>query len=357
MSRRAGLGRGLGALLPQDTSDRKTATLQEIPTSAIRPNRFQPRKSFDEEGLAALAASIAEVGVLQPILVRPAAEGTGEYELIAGERRWRAARRAGLVTIPAIINPVDDLSSLEQAVVENLHRQDLNPLDEAAAYQQLLEDFQITQEDLARRLGKSRTAITNTLRLLQLPPTIHRLLTDGLLTAGHARALLGTPDRSFQEELALRVVEEGLSVRATEEAVRARARVLLGASEIEARATSTGDQATPTTASADGTVQPLTAASSGLLQATGAHQESQRAPASAGAITTPRPAAVLELEEILSDLLSTKVTVQLARRHGQIVIDFADLSDLERIFRSILAGSDPDAQDTSNAEEYGESQG
>lgn len=355
MSRRAGLGRGLGALLPQDTSDRKAATLQEIPTSAIRPNRFQPRKSFDEEGLAALAASIAEVGVLQPILVRPAGEGSGEYELIAGERRWRAARRAGLVTIPAIINLVDDLLSLEQAVVENLHRQDLNPLDEAAAYQQLLEDFQITQEDLARRLGKSRTAITNTLRLLQLPPTIHRLLTDGLLTAGHARALLGTPDRTFQEELALRIVDEGLSVRATEEAVRSRARMLLGVSETDSLGLSqrSGDASATENLQVSG-AQSAPAPPTGSLQARATNQEAGSSSPAAANPAAPRPAAVLELEEILSDLLSTKVTVQLARRHGQIVIDFADLSDLERIFRAILAGSDPDAQDSPKAEDNGE---
>jgi ParB family chromosome partitioning protein len=348
MSRRAGLGRGLGALLPQDTGDRRAATLQEIPTSAIRPNRFQPRTNFDEEGLAALAASIAEVGVLQPILVRPDAHTPGEYELIAGERRWRAARRAGLVTIPAIINPVDDLTSLEQAVVENLHRQDLNPLDEAAAYQQLLEDFHITQEDLARRLGKSRTAITNTLRLLQLPPTIHRLLTDGLLTAGHARALLGTPDRSFQEQLALRVVEEGLSVRATEEAVRAHSRVVLGVPE----APSTNPAVTEPSPTLESEDRPTPS----VVPAIDDHLERSEPRADLSPLVpTPRPAAVLELEAILSDLLATKVTVQLARRHGQILIDFADLSDLERIFRAILAGSDPDAQ--SDGEDQGEVEG
>lgn len=352
MSRRAGLGRGLGALLPQDTSDRKAATLQEIPISAIRPNRFQPRKSFDEEGLAALAASIAEVGVLQPILVRPAAEGSGEYELVAGERRWRAARRAGLVTIPAIINPVDDLSSLEQAVVENLHRQDLNPLDEAAAYQQLLEDFQLTQEELARRIGKSRTAITNTLRLLQLPPTIHRLLSDGLLTAGHARALLGTQDRTFQEELALRIVDEGLSVRATEEAVRARVRMLLGVSDAEPGIPLSGDHSADTRSAGPTGAESHTPMRPGDPPRSTTPAEHPHDPRAASSGASLRPAAVLELEEILSDLLATKVTVQLSRRHGQIVIDFADLSDLERIFRAILAGSDPDAQDASHAEDH-----
>ena len=173
---------------------------------------------FDEESLLELSASIAEMGVLQPILVRPLDDGT--YELIAGERRWRAAQRAGLATVPAIVRTTDDLSSIEQALVENLHRQDLTPLEEAAAYQQLIEDFHLTHEQLSARVGKSRSAITNTLRLLGLPPGVQHLLADGQLSAGHARALLGTPDRALQEQLAREAVAEGWSVRTVEEAVR-----------------------------------------------------------------------------------------------------------------------------------------
>jgi ParB family chromosome partitioning protein len=191
-----------------------------VPLVAITPNRHQPRAHFDEESLVTLAASVREVGVIQPVLLR--ATGDETYELIAGERRWRAAKRAGLTTIPALIRDADELGSVEQALVENLHREDLSPLEEAGAYQQLIEDFGLTHDELAARVGKSRVAITNTLRLFQLPPTIQKLIAERRLSAGHARALLGTPDRSFQEALAKRTVDEGLSVRAVEEAVRAR---------------------------------------------------------------------------------------------------------------------------------------
>ena len=186
--------------------------------STLSPNPNQPRVHFDEESLLELSASIAEMGVLQPILVRPL-DG-GNYELIAGERRWRAAQRAGLATVPAIVRTTDDLSSIEQALVENLHREDLTPLEEAAAYQQLIEDFHLTHEQLSARVGKSRSAITNTLRLLGLPPGVQHLLADGQLSAGHARALLGTPDRALQERLAREAVAEGWSVRMIEQAVR-----------------------------------------------------------------------------------------------------------------------------------------
>ena len=222
MERRSGLGKGLAALIPAEARRRRRRqSLQELPVAAIEPNPNQPRSHFDEESLADLTASIRELGVLQPVLVRAAEPG--RYQLIAGERRWRAARRAGLDTIPAIVRETDDLGSIEQALVENLHRQDLTALEEAAAYQQLIEDFELTHDDVATRVGKSRVAVTNTLRLLQLPPTIQHLLADGRLTAGHARALLGTPDRGFQEALARRAVAEHLSVRAVEEAVRAHA--------------------------------------------------------------------------------------------------------------------------------------
>ena len=224
MARRSGLGKGLGSLIPAETPGEGTSTsagaYREVPLVAITPNRHQPRAHFDEESLVTLAASVREVGVIQPVLLR--ATGDDAFELIAGERRWRAAKRAGLTTIPALIRETDELGSVEQALVENLHREDLSPLEEAGAYQQLIEDFGLTHDELAARVGKSRVAITNTLRLFQLPPRIQKLIAERRLSAGHARALLGTPDRSFQEALAKRIVEEGLSVRAVEEAVRTR---------------------------------------------------------------------------------------------------------------------------------------
>ena len=197
--------------------------LDDLPIDSIIPNPHQPRVHFDEESLAELAASIREIGVLQPVLVRPV--GDGAFELVAGERRWRAARRAGLAVIPAIVRNTDDLGSVERALVENLHRQDLTPLEEAAAYQQLIEDFELTHEQVATRVGKSRSAVTNTLRLMSLPPSIQHLLADGRLSAGHAKALLGTPDRAFQEQLARQAVAEDWSVRMLEDVdPRARAR-------------------------------------------------------------------------------------------------------------------------------------
>ena len=221
MTRRSGLGKGLSSLIPMEGGpggDAEAAELREIATAAVTPNPNQPRQHFDEESLVELAASIAEMGVLQPILVRPLDDD--RYELVAGERRWRATQRAGLATIPAIVRTTSDLSSVEQALVENLHRQDLTALEEAAAYQQLIEDFEFTHDDLAGRVGKSRSAITNSLRLLGLPPSVQSLLGDGQLSAGHARALLGTPDRLRQESLARDAVNEGWSVRMVEQAVR-----------------------------------------------------------------------------------------------------------------------------------------
>ncbi len=197
MARPGGLGRGLGALIPTGTVAEQAGGLAEIPTAEIRPNPQQPREHFDEEALAALADSIREVGMLQPVLVRAGEDGG--YELIAGERRWRAARRVGLQTVPAMVRVADDAAMLQHAIVENIQREELNPLEEAAAYQQLIEDFALTHDDVATRVGKSRATITNTLRLLQLPPSIQRCLKDGTIRMGHARALLGTPDRAFQE--------------------------------------------------------------------------------------------------------------------------------------------------------------
>lgn len=172
MARRSGLGKGLGALIPTEVAE-QGGGLRDIPISQVRPNRFQPRQHFDEESLVGLTDSVREIGVLQPVLVRSSGDG---FELIAGERRWRAAKRAGLQTIPAIVRETEDAGSLEQALVENLHRDDLNPLEQAAAYQQLIEDFGLTQEQVAARVGKSRSAVSNTLRLFQLPPAVQRLV-------------------------------------------------------------------------------------------------------------------------------------------------------------------------------------
>jgi ParB family transcriptional regulator, chromosome partitioning protein len=290
VARRSGLGKGLGSLIPTDVTGDRSSALLEIPVASIDPNPHQPRRHFDEESLASLTASIRELGVLQPILVRQIADN--RYELIAGERRWRSARRAGLTTIPAIVRDSTELASLEQALVENLHRADLNPLEEAAAYQQLIEDFGLTHERLSVRVGRSRAAITNTLRLFQLPPPVQKLVGEGQLTAGHARALLGTPDRAFQEALARRTVSEQLSVRAVEEAVKARNE--LGGVPSPARPSSAGHEP-------------------GKL----------------------RPPGLLELEELLSDRLSTRVHVDFGAGHGKVVIDFADLEDLERIYRTM----------------------
>jgi len=283
VTRKGGLGKGLGALIPPGAAEGLGAGgYQELPISTIRANRYQPREHFGEEQLSALADSIREVGVLQPVLVRPADDG---YELIAGERRWRAARRAGLQAIPALIRTTDDASALEHALVENVHRADLNALEEAAAYQQLIEDFGLTHEQVAARVGRSRVAITNTLRLLQLPPAIQKMIQEDTLKGGHARALLGTPDRAFQEQLARRVVNEGLSVRAVEDAVRAHG----------------GDP--------------------------------KRAPSAAPGQL--RPPGLLELEELLGDYLETRVKITVGGKQGRITVDFADLADLERLYRVV----------------------
>lgn len=302
MSRRSGLGKGLSSLIPaNEVADGGIgASFAEVPTAAVSPNPNQPRVHFSEEGLVELAASISEMGVLQPILVRP--KDDGEYELIAGERRWRAAQRAGLTTVPAIIRTTDDLSSVEQALVENLHRQDLTPLEEAAAFQLLIEDFELTHDQVATRVGKSRSAITNTIRLLGLPPSVQSLLADGQLSAGHARALLGTPDRARQEVLAQAAVTEGWTVRATEQAVRG------------------GEDPAPEAPSA-----PVTPGSSG---GTGMIDGAGLTPA-----TQLRPPGLLELEELLADRLDTRVAVSMGAKRGRVTIDFADLEDLERIYR------------------------
>ncbi|MDA0297312.1 MAG: ParB/RepB/Spo0J family partition protein [Actinobacteria bacterium] len=319
VARRSGLGRGLDALIPTnrntsttsstnttDGTNTESATgLKDIAVNSIDPNPNQPRVHFDEASLAELTASIVAIGVLQPILVRP--EGSDRYQLIAGERRWRAASRAGLQMIPAIVRVTDDVSSVEQALVENLHRQDLTPLEEAAAYQQLLEDFNMTHEQVASKVGKSRSAITNALRLLGLPPSIQSLLADGRLSAGHAKALLGTPDRSLQEQLAKRAVEMGWTVRGVEEAVR--------------------------------DSQPASTNSGGGAGTGNTGKTPGKSTTSTGTKTTAlRPPGLLELEGLLAEHLQTSVGVTMSGKHGKVTIDFADLEDLERIYRLMVEG-------------------
>lgn len=290
MKAQRGLGRGLGALIPTGQS-----AYREVPLSAVEVNPLQPRRHFDTAALDALADSIRQIGVLQPIVVRETGI-VGQFEIIAGERRWRAARTAGLDTIPVVVRAADDESSLTQALIENVHRADLNPLDEAAAYRQLIDDFGVTHDELGRRMGRSRAAVTNSLRLLSLPATVHRYLVDGELSAGHARALLGCDDPVELELLAERAVDEGWSVRTVEEAVRA-----LGApSPRELDPDQPGD----------GPAVPAPAAED-------------------------RPAAVLEVESALAAALMTAVEVQLSRQGGQIVIRFADMEDLGRLYEAL----------------------
>ena len=252
----------------------------ELPMEVITPNPRQPRTVFDEDAMAELVESIAEVGLLQPVVVRPL--GDDRFELVMGERRWRAAQAADLTVIPAIVRETKDHDLLRDALLENLHRAQLNPLEEAAAYQQLLTDFGCTQDELASRIKRSRPQISNTLRLLRLPATVQRRVAAGVLSAGHARALLGVPDAAAQERLAQRVVAEGLSVRSIEELVA------LG---------ETGDD-TPTS----------------------------RRPGPK--VVAPEAA---EVAARLSDHLDTRVRVDLGRRRGRITIDFASADDLERI--------------------------
>jgi ParB family chromosome partitioning protein len=256
------------------------AYFEEIAIAAVTPNPRQPRQSFDEDTLDELAASVREVGLLQPVVVRKVMPG--HYELIMGERRWRACQRAGLDRIPAIVREAPDDDLLRDALIENLHREQLNALEEAAAYQQLLDDFGATHEELAERIGRSRPHISNTLRLLNLPPAVQKRIAAGVLSAGHARALLGLDDPRAQEHLAHRIVAEGLSVRAVEEIV------------------AVGD---------------------------GAPVRGPREPRA----RAPVPPQVRELADRLSDVFDTHVKVELGRRKGKIVVEFASLDDLERI--------------------------
>ncbi len=309
MARRSGLGKGLSALIPSEATGESDSLLRVVPISHIRPNTFQPRSHFDEESMAALAASIKAVGLLQPVLVRQLAGETESYELIAGERRWRAARRAGLQTIPVLVQVADDVASLEQALVENLHRVDLNALEEAAAYQQLIDEFGLTHEQVAIRMGKGRATVTNTLRLLQLPAGAQRALAERTISAGHARALLGTPDRALQERLVERIVEEGLTVRAVEDLVRQ------GGTELRVVPEPEPVEAEPRQSTTAGTTEPA----------------SRRA----AVRKLPEP-GVIELEELLSTHLNTRVKVDIQNRRGRLVVEFATLEDLERIYRAMV---------------------
>lgn len=272
------------------------ASFAELPLDSIRPNRDQPRTVFDEDDLAELVHSIREIGILQPIVVRAlpdqtAAGGGPAYELVMGERRWRASREAGRTTIPAIVRETADEFMLRDALLENLHRAQLNPLEEAAAYQQLLQDFGCTQEELAARIGRSRPQVSNTIRLMKLPPLVQRRVAAGVLSAGHARALLGLPDAAAMERVAQRVVAEGLSVRGTEEVVA------MG-----------GDQA----------------------------------PTSRVSQPTPVDPELSELADALGDRLDTRVSVTLGRKRGRLTVDFAGADDLRRILAQlgVTAGVD-----------------
>lgn len=282
--RKAGLGRGLEALIPVEDKQSDAEFLQ-LPIDEIVPNPDQPRSRFDESSLDELASSIKEVGVLQPVIVKAGESG---HILIAGERRWRAARRAGLESIPAVVRGSSGDANLVEALVENVQRQDLTPLEEAHAYKQLLEDYGMTQEAVAERVGKSRPAVANTLRLLQLPGPVQTLVDAGGLSAGHARALLALDDERYSIYLAEKASAEGWSVRQIEEAVKDR-------KEID---------------------QPLV---------------------SKERITRLRPAEIIELENRLGERLGSKVKIRYRDRKGRVEIRFASLEDLERIYR-IMAG-------------------
>lgn len=288
MAKRGGLGRGLSALIPGAPEASVSAALLEVPVNAVAPNPKQPRTNFDDETIAALAASIREVGILQPIVVR---RHGGGYELIAGERRLRAARLAGLATVPVVVRDTDDADTLREALIENIHRQDLGPIELAEAFRQLLEDLGLKQEELAERVGVSRSHIANTIRLLQLPLEVQQLLTDERIQAGHARALLSLGDSEAQKALALRAAAQELSVREVEDVVRRYVEGLAEGSKKQA------PQMTP-------------------------------------------DSSLAEVEEILSEQLATRVSIQMGKTRGRVVIEFGSPDDLERIVSEIV-GSGP----------------
>lgn len=291
--RRGGLGKGLAALIPPDQGPGSpmSATSAEVPISSIRTNPRQPREVFDDDELEGLAVSLKDVGILQPLVVRPHPDGDG-YELVAGERRLRAAGIAGLETVPIVVRHTEDGDLLKEALIENIHRVQLNPLEEAAAYQQLLQEFGFTQEELATRLGRSRPLVSNTLRLLGLPAGVQRRVAAGVLSAGHAKALLALETAAEQERIADRVVAEGLSVRATEELVRVRLM----------------DDSSPSGRTGRGR--------SRNLQAPG----------------------LLELQDDLSDALEARVRITMGAKRGKMQVEFTSVDDLERIVGIIANG-------------------
>ena len=299
MSKKTGLGKGLSALIPDYVSNQEPdlvdknkseqdvlmtpgSELRQVSLADIERNPYQPRTVFDDEKLSELTISIQEVGVLQPILLR---EQNGRYELIAGERRWLAARRAGLSSIPAVVRRVQDIESFEQAIIENLHREDLNPIDEAVAYHRLMDEFSMTQQQVAERVGRSRPAVANALRLLHLSSDIQRLIMDGVLSAGHARCLAGVTDRKIQEKLVSRIVSEALSVRQLESIVND-------------------------------------------LQDASNYTNKEKVIFG----TSVKEAAYLEVEKVLSEKFNTKVSVVSRGKKGRLVIECADPDDLQRIF-------------------------
>lgn len=289
MKRRSGLGRGLDALLPTGPEEDRAAagSQRSAPVEAIDPNPDQPREEFGEGSLQELADSISQLGILQPLLVR---EVGGRLQLIAGERRLRAAKDAGLSEVPVMLVETDERGSLERALVENIHRENLNPIEEAAAYRQLIEDGGLTQEEMAARIGKNRVTVSNTLRLLDLPVPVQRYLIEGKITAGHGRALLGLQGNPFQERLARRAAAEQLSVRETEDMVRK--------------------------------YQAMTEGATGRGK-------------------LPRPAEVGEAQRRLADYLQTRVRVDLGKRKGKIVMDFVSLEELDRLTGLITGSQEP----------------
>jgi ParB family chromosome partitioning protein len=292
MSKRGGLGRGLSALIPgAPEAGEDTSGFLEVPVNAIAPNPKQPRTHFDDEALAGLAASIREVGILQPLVVRRTVEG--RYELIAGERRLRAARAAGLPVVPVVLRDSGDDAMLRDALIENIHREDLNPIEQAEAFKALLGDLGLKQEELADRVGVSRSHIANTIRLLALPLQVQQLLTDDKITAGHARALLSLGDGDAMSTLALRIAAQDLSVRQTEEAVRR------------------------------------------FVEAPAVTRDARKA-----TDDTPQDPNLAEVEEILSEQLATRVSIQMGAKRGRVVIEFGSADDLERIVSEIV-GSGP----------------
>jgi ParB family transcriptional regulator, chromosome partitioning protein len=291
MSKRGGLGRGLSALIPGAPEAGEASTgLLEVPANAIAPNPKQPRSRFDDDTLKELAASIREVGILQPIVVRRTGQG---YEVVTGERRLRAAKLAGLATVPVVLRDSDDADLLREALIENIHREDLNPIELGEAFRQLLDELGLKQEELADRVGVSRSHIANTIRLLALPFEVQQLLTDDRISAGHARALLALGDQEAITSLSLRVAAEDLSVRETEEIVRR------------------------------------------FIEAPAEASRKKQAPRS-----EPSDPNLAEVEEILSEQLATRVVIRMGRRRGQVLIDFGSADDLDRIVSEIV-GSGP----------------